>query len=285
MASGAVRCEACGDVHRIESGILGLVAESRLHPESIREMTARDRKNTAILSGARAEWSSAIADAIEVRPTLEAVGAGAGMVVLELGCGPGRYTLALAASSDAVVAVDFSQPGLLLLRDKLPAEARVALLRADVTKPFVAPRAFDRALSTLHSNLPDAAHRAASLHYVAQGLTPGGRAVFSMHHLSGRDRLMRVPAAGRYPDSGVFRYYMRRDEARREGARFFSKTSFVYINAGVPGLRSVTAARLAARLPLVRVALARLVLAVSERPRDPILSIDSAPSQSATTAR
>lgn len=265
--AGRVRCQACGTIYLIADGILSLLLTDHLHPESAREMALRDGKNAAILGGARSEWSSHIADDLEVGPTLDAVGPTAGLVVLELGCGAGRYTLALARHAAAVVAVDFSRAGLLLLRGKLAADACVALVQADVTKPHAAPRRFDRVLSTLHSNLPDAGHRIASIAHVAQSLNRGGRAVISMHHFCGRDRLAGVNASGRYPDSGIFRYYMTRAEAVRESAPFFARVRFAHISASIPGLRSVTAARLAARLPLVRSALSRLFLAVCEQPR------------------
>lgn len=265
--AGRVRCQACGSTYLIADGILSLLLTDHLHPESAREMAVRDGKNAAILGGARSEWSSRTADGMEVGPTLDAVGPTAGLVVLELGCGAGRYTLALATNATAVVAVDFSRAGLLLLRRKLAPDACVALVQADVTKPHAAPQRFDRVLSTLHSNLPDARHRIASIAHVAQSLNRGGRAVISMHHFSGRDRLAGVAASGRYPDSGIFRYYMTRAEAVRESAPFFARVRFAHIGASIPGLRSVTAARLAARLPLVRSALSRLFLAVCEQPR------------------
>jgi hypothetical protein len=88
-----------------------------------------------------------------------------------------------------------------------------------------------------------------------------------MHHHSGRDTLLGVPAAGRYPDSGIYRYQMRKAEARSEALPFFERLRFVHLSAGIPGLRSAAAARAAARIPLVRSGLARLFLAVSERPR------------------
>ena len=205
IVRGAAGCATCGKVHRIDDGILTLLGADRLHPESAKEMEQRDIKNASILSGACQEWTSSIIESIEVRPTLAAVSAAPGMVVLEIGCGSGRYTVDLARGAAAVVAVDFSRPGLLLLRQKLASEASVALVQADVTRPYVTASAFDCALSTLHSNLPDARHRLASLRHLSQALKLEGRAVISMHHLSGRDRLIGMPAAGRYPDSGIFK--------------------------------------------------------------------------------
>ena len=267
MANGETQCSICGRRHRVKDGILSLLDRDRLHPESAHELTQRDVKNSAILSGSVAEWRSDIADAIEEAPTLAAVAARSGHSILEIGCGAGRYTVALSERSAAVVAVDFSRPGLLILRGKLPLDAPVALVQADVTKPFAAAGRFDRALSTLHSNLPDADHRMASLLRITQALSADGRAVISMHHFSGRDRLLRVPPAGHYPGSQIFRCHMSRAEAQREISPFFASVRFVHICVGVPGWRSTAAATLAAKVPLVRSALSRLFLAIAEQPR------------------
>ena len=62
-------------------------------------MHARDVRNEAVLDGGRPEWTSVLAEDLEVRPTLAAVDATPDSVVCELGCGPGRYTLALAQSA------------------------------------------------------------------------------------------------------------------------------------------------------------------------------------------
>ena len=282
LPEGRVQCTGCGREFTIHDGILSLLGAGALHPESAFEMRSRDAKNAAILSGSVAEWTSAIAEAIEVTPTLGAVGAGAGMTVLELGCGAGRYTLALADAAASVIAIDFSRPGLLVTRAKLAPTARVGLVQADVTKPYAAPRAFDRVLSTLHSNLPGRTQRMAALRLVAEALVPEGRAVISMHHYSGRDAVMGVPAEGRYADSGIFRYHMKRSEAVAESLPFFGRLQLVHISAGVPGLRSVAAARAAARIPLVRSALARLFLAVSEAPKSGIAA-DAAASRMPST--
>ena len=265
VVNATIRCCECGREHDIRHGILSLLRPDRLHPESANELHQRDAKNDSILAG-QAEWQSPLADALETEPTLHAVGVDPGMTVLELGCGTGRYTLAFAERAAAVVAVDFSLPGLQLLRQKLPRGAQVAVVQADVTEPYAAGRRFDRALSTLHSNLPGAAMRTKSLRHVAHALKTSGRAVISMHHYSGRDFVARVPAEGRYPDSGIYRYYLRRSEAQAEIGPFFQSIRYQYLYAGIPGFRSAAPAKAAARVPGIRGALARLFLAVSERP-------------------
>jgi SAM-dependent methyltransferase len=247
--------------------VLSLLAPEHLHPESAAEMHAREERNQAILEGARKEWSSPATDEIEVRATLEALDCRAGSMVCELGCGPGRYTLKLAGSAHAVVAVDFSLAGLRVLRQKLEPCARVGIVQADVTRPYGAPRAYDRILSTLHSNLPGRDHRSKSLAQIARTLVDGGRAVVSMHHYGVREILGRVPASGRYPDSGIYRYFMTVRESGEEASRFFERLRHVHIAVSIPGVRSVTVSRAAARVPLVRSSLGRLFLAIGEHPQ------------------
>ncbi len=266
LADGTVHCESCGRAFPVRQGVLSLLDEARLHAESAVEMQVRDVRSRALAEGERREWRSHFADATEVEPTLTAVGAEAGMTVCELGCGPGRYTTALAARAAAVVAVDVSRIGLLVLRDKLEAEAQVALVHADVAAPYGAPQAFDRVLSTLHSNLADGAHRARTLRLMADSLTDQGRVVVSMHHYSTRDLVERTPRGGRYPDSGIYRYHMTPRESGVELAPWFSSVRHQFIAARVPGLRSVRLARAVAGLPILRRTFSSLLLALAERP-------------------
>lgn len=267
IPEGAVRCVRCGRIYDIWNGVLSLLDARQLHPESTCEMRARDLRNEAILDGTQGEWSSRAIDAIEVQPTLEALGTTEGKDVCELGCGPGRYTVALARAAAAVVAVDVSLSGLMVLRKKLEPTARVALVQADITGPYAASRGFHRVLSTLHSNLPDREHRAASLRQVARMLRDDGRAVVSMHHYSMRDAIARVPASGRYPDSGIYRYFMTTRESRAEASPFFARLKHVHICVSIPGIRNVAMSKVAARIPLMRSGLGRLFLAIGERPR------------------
>jgi SAM-dependent methyltransferase len=265
FVEGAVRCCECSGEYHIRDGILSLLA-APLHPESERELQQRDLRNESVLAG-RPEWSTPFAEVSEVAPTLAAVSVQPRMVVGELGCGTGRYTLALADRASAVVAVDFSWAGLAVIRKKLSADAPVALVQADVTAAYAGPQVFDRVLSTLHSNLPDRACRMASLRHVASSLKDGGRAVISMHHYALREFLLRQPRAGRYEDSGIFRYCMVKPEARRESRPFFRRVRFAHVSVGLPGVRSLVAGRIAARIPLIRSGFGRLLLALAEDPR------------------
>lgn len=267
VTDATVGCDVCAREYRIAAGVLSLLQSGRLHAESALEMQRRDERNELVLDGTQPEWTSAFADATEVRPTIARVAARAGMAILELGCGTGRYTVALVERAACVMAVDVSTAGLHVVRRKLRADAPVALVHADVTEPYAAANLFDRALSTLHSNLPGRDSRLASLRHVAHALKDDGRAVISMHHYGLRNLLLSEPAAGRYADNGIYRYYMRQSEAAREAAPYFSRVRFAYIAASVPGIPSGVLARAAANVPAVRSALGNLFLAVAERPR------------------
>lgn len=268
---GAARCARCGRIHVIQNGILSLLDSEQLHPVSTTEMRLRDLRNEAILIGTREEWRSRAADALEVMPTLDAVDVRSEALVCELGCGPGRYTQALARQSRAVVALDFSLSGLVVLKRKLESDALVALVQADVTTPCIAPRAFDRVLSTLHCNLPSREHRMSSLRQAAGALKVDGRAVISMHHYSIFETLLRTPMSGHYPDSGIYRSILRLRESQDEASPFFERLQHRYIATSIPGIRSLALAKAVARVPLLRGGLARLFLAIGERPRDPDL--------------
>lgn len=266
LENGAVRCSSCGSGYAVRGGILILIDSSRLHPDSAFEMEVRDARSGSLLDGSRREWQSTFAEATEVQPTLAAVGVLDGMTVCELGCGPGRYTLSLLRQAAEVIAVDFSVAGLRVLRNKLSPEAPVALVQADVARPFGRPGAFDRMLSTLHSNLPDKFHRRQALRWMADALMDDGRAVVSMHHHSTRDVLFGTPASGRYPDSGIVRHQLTCSESLIELAPWFAEVKHQYIAARVPGLPNLTVARAVARTPLLREALSSLFLAVCTRP-------------------
>ena len=267
LVDGAFRCSRCEREYPVRDGVLSLLVAQQLHPETALEMEARDLRSAAVLDGTRREWQSAFADETEVQPTLAAVSAEPAMTICELGCGPGRYTLALAATSSSVVALDVSLAGLKVLRSKLEPLAPVALVQADVTTPVCAPRAFDRVLSTLHSNLPDREHRLAALEHVAESLKDAGRAVISMHHYSLRDALLSVPASRSLPGQRHLSLSHDGEGIARRGGPTLSAvcdmSSSTSVSQGSPSLK---AARAAASLPLVRTALSRLFLAIGEQP-------------------
>lgn len=268
LADGEVRCGKCSTSYGVCDGVLSLMVKGPVHRESAREMEIRNARAEAVLRWERPEWQSPFADATELGPMMAELDPRPHVVVAELGCGTGRLTLPLAQRGATVIAVDFSLQALTLLRQKLGPNGNVALVHADATALGLAPRSFDRVASTLHSNLPTREHRMACLRIAADALADHGRFVFGMHFRGVRDLLAGVPAAGHYPETGIFRYRMRPAEARREAAPFFGRVRVRPIQVRVPGLRVVWAARLASHVPVLR-SFAELLLAVGDQPRRP----------------
>ena len=103
-----------------------------------------------------------------------------------------------------------------ILVQKLQPGLPVGLVRADITNLSIAPRSFHRVLSTLVSNLPTREHRLSMLHLASDSLTKHGRFVFSTHYYGIRERWGGVAKSGRYTKGGIYRYYFRKNEIKRE---------------------------------------------------------------------
>ncbi|MBM3501740.1 MAG: methyltransferase domain-containing protein, partial [Armatimonadetes bacterium] len=105
-----------------------------------------------------------------------------GARILDLGCGTGRHSVALAGRGFQVVGVDLSHG--MLRQAQLAAreaEARVAWIQADATR-FSAPQAFDAAIclcegafGLIGAGEDPQAHDAAIARNLAHSLRPGGR--------------------------------------------------------------------------------------------------------------
>jgi SAM-dependent methyltransferase len=186
------------------------------------------------------------ANAMEMEPMFSALSTSADSVVFEFGCGTGRYTVRLAASCRALVAVDFSGDSLRVLARKLDATAPVGLVQADVTRLRLAPRRFDRGISTLVSNLSGASRRADMYRIAAEALRPDGVFVFGTHYFSLVERLRGLPKEGHYGEGGIYRCYFGRREIEEEVRPYFREASTLPVQIPVPlGVRL--------RLPVVRI--------------------------------
>ena len=269
LPEGALSCSTCGRRLPISGGVLRLLHTEQLDRESASELQVREQ--SFHIPEIRP------IDEMHMQPTLAALRPFDGTVLLEMGCGTGRYTTVLARACRAVVAVDFSLNRLAALAQQLAPQAPVALVQADVTSLRVAPQLFQRALSTLTSNLPDREHRLAMFRVAADALEASGRFVFSTHFHGIRDRLLGVPQAGRYEeqngDAGVFRYHMTHREGAREAAPYFSRVRSRPIQILLPFARRlrlplVGLSRLAARVPLLN-QWGILLLFVASRPIHP----------------
>jgi SAM-dependent methyltransferase len=276
VISGRLKCAGCGRNYSISNGIAILLETQDLDPEGQREQRIRDEGNREDFQqeAARHEWVESDTDWMEMLPTLGAMATARGQVVLEFGCGSGRYTLPLAKTGAFLLALDFSMGSLRALAQRLPAGLTVGLVQADATRRCVAPRCFDRILSTLVSNLPSREHRLAMLRVAAEALKDTGHFVFSTHHQNLTNRLLGRPPSGRYSEGGIFRYYMRRDEILRESGVYFRRIACRPIQIFVPftrwtGISTVTMSRLAEWIPLLRQKGDLLVAKVAEPIRIP----------------
>jgi SAM-dependent methyltransferase len=114
--------------------------------------------------------------------------------VIELGCGTGRVTSALAAHASLVVGVDLSSEMLRRAKRRLVRARNVLLVRADVRR-LAFRRVFDLAVcADVDGHLLTDEDRASTLRAVAQSLAPRGRYVVDALWLS--DEAIAAAAAG-----------------------------------------------------------------------------------------
>jgi SAM-dependent methyltransferase len=231
LMTGELRCCQCHRSYHVVDGIVQFLDKDALNPESAHERRLRDE---------RVEQEFALAtlpsrtNDDEMRPTLDALRQKRHGVLLELGCGTGRYTIPLIGSARSLLAIDFSLPALLRLAGLVPESAPLGLIHADISRLLLAPHQFDACLSTLVSNLPNAAKRQDMFRLAAKALSDDGKFVFSTHHYSIRDRLGRVAQAGRYSDGGIYRYHFREREIREECTMFFRDVRARPIQVSLP---------------------------------------------------
>jgi SAM-dependent methyltransferase len=290
IVDGTAYCSHCGRGYRIEGGILRLLDGWKSDPESAQEARLCDSIATDRdydVEKLRATRADGQFEQMEMRPTLAALAPLRDRIVLELGAGTGRYTLELAKESRAVLAVDFSARSLETLATKLsdprlPAGARVGLVQADVTLLRVAPRAFDRVLATLVSNLPTRAHRAAMYGLAARSLRANGVFAFSAHHYGLRQRVLQEPISGRCGQGGgIYRRLLAEEEILDELAGYFWRATCRPIQIALPftyrwpGFLLEAVSRLAERWPFLG-QLGFLLLAAARGPMD-ARALDRAP--------
>jgi SAM-dependent methyltransferase len=104
--------------------------------------------------------------------------------ILDLGCGAGRTSQALARAGWKTIALDLSQPLLRVAHDRFP---NLPLVLADATALTFQSRAFDAVLFSFNGLdyiYPEAA-REQCLAEVYRVLRPGGVFIFSSHNLIG----------------------------------------------------------------------------------------------------
>src|ERR1700687_5812838 len=90
LVTGELQCRTCHQTYQVVDGIAQFLDEDALDPESAHERRLRDE---------RIEQEDALATATshtnndEMRPTLDALRQKKNGVLLELGCGTGRFTI------------------------------------------------------------------------------------------------------------------------------------------------------------------------------------------------
>lgn len=277
VSKGTLRCAQCSREFAIDNGVVRLLDAPLLHPESHKEMLLRDSKSESIAQLQLKEWHSEYDDRTEIEPTIHELMPLSGKIVAEFGCGTGRYTGKFHRQAAAVLAIDFSMSSLRVLADKLNLSENTGLVQADITTMRLAPRTFDRVLSTLHSNLPTRDHRMASNQTAADILKDDGCYVFSMHYHGLRDLLLGLPRSGYYPENGIYRYHLRINEAKCETLPYFGQARFLPIKVGIPAVHSIVVSQAVRRIPILN-ELAQLLLGVAEKPkRTPPVMSSSAP--------
>ena len=231
-------------------------------------MRLRDTKSKAIVERRIDEWSSEYDEQAEIQPTIRELLPLNEKLVAEFGCGTGRFTLKICQDALSVIAIDFSMDSLRVLAKKARNERNIGLVQADITKLCLAPRAFDRILSTLHSNLPTRRHRMASNRLASKILTTDGRYVCSMHYHGLWDWVLRVPRSGYYhQDNSIYRYHMRTYEAKQETLPYFSTIFFSPIKVSIPGIPYSFLSKTVKKIWIVK-EMAKLLLSIAEHPKE-----------------
>lgn len=148
-----------------------------------------------------------VVDRIEKEAVMGYLGPRPGMSVLDIGCGTGNYSLALARLGLNVTGVDISAAMLARAREKAGLEGlKVEFIQADAGLLPFPGETFDAVISvTAMEFMPDLS---AALREAFRALKPGGRLV--------------VGAIGR--DSAWFRFYD--EKARRDGDSVFRAARF-----------------------------------------------------------
>ena len=275
IIQGLLRCTTCAAEYLIEDGIVRLM-HGPLTREDQQEMAMRDSQNTQLPAGPFIPppfgWRSLLFDRLEIPPHLEALDP-AGCRVLEIGCGDGRFTMLMAQMGATVLAVDFSLNSLRVLAARLPSGIAptgydlprshyrgdlrhlVGLVQADATRLSLAPRSFDRALSSTPLDSRD--ERMALYRTLADALTDEGRYIIGVENDDLTRRLLGLPAARRY-SSGIFIEHFSPEKMRSEVAPFFSNIRIKPIRPRLPFIHrlpfqcALFVSRIVTALPVLR---------------------------------
>jgi SAM-dependent methyltransferase len=278
LVDATLVCSRCAHEYSIIDGIVRMLRFEQA-PEDEHEIALRDIEyGTALdiqfVPPPGNVWRSAVSDFIEIPSFLAALAPLDGRLILEIGCGDGRFTLLMAQLGAQVLAVDFSLNALTKLAARLPAgvaptaynqpppdsavnlRPQVGLIQANASQFHASPAQFDRVLST--TPLDSRAQRLALYDSVATALSDEGRFIGSVEYDSLRHRSLGLPVATRYVKGGIFIEYFDVATVRRETAPFFGSVHLCTIRPSLPFLSGLSPgllvgiARLVERLPGLR---------------------------------
>lgn len=209
-----VRCQTCGKVFPYRNGVLITCGEAEDRETDLRileEQRVRDkqaRMYDAIVGVHVPSWSEGRLIRRHLRTLSSRVG-------LDVGCGTGRQTRALAMVSQRVIGIDRSVRSLALCRAKLEQRnlhSRVLLIQADLLAIPVRPGVGDVVVTAqVLQHLPTAEARALSVEKIALALRSGGALIVSLYEWSGQPwrRQKELTHAG-----GISAYRFTKDEVR-----------------------------------------------------------------------
>jgi SAM-dependent methyltransferase len=271
VLTGHLRCRAASHVFAIAEGIVAMLEATTLDDEERAELAARDDEGRTITDAE--ELSFCARSRSEIRSTLAALTLDRRSTLVELACGKGRFTFEAARRCGAVVAVDFSRGALEFLARRPYVPPNIGLVHADIKTLRLAPRAFDRALST--TPLDGREQRLAMHRLICDALTDAGVYAFSTEYHDLKSRLLGLPRAVRYTPDGMLYFRLRREEAEGEAAPYFGDIRSRLIDIVLPfvsrleGDMPSAIARAAQYAPGIR-QLANLLLVTARRPIRPL---------------
>ncbi len=270
ISQGLVICRSCHASFPIVDGILHLLGPESMDEESRHEAKWRDKQSVEM--EARNEWfENKLASRLEIPQHIAALKLDRQCVLLEIGCGRGRFTVRMREKCQAILAVDFSLASLEFLAKRLGPGSNVGLVWADATHLKLAGRSFDRAFAT--TPLDSREQRMAMHLAVSEALNDSGLFVFSTEHYDFRTRLLGNPRLMRYTPEGSLFQRMTQREVEREAGPFFSEVKSRPIQLFLPFLRSVPVSRAIERVPVLRMFANLLLVSASYPARTPVVGM------------
>jgi len=264
VKQGSLNCQTCRRAFPIVNGIVKMLTVDQLDEEELHENQERDRHAGAITKLEQVAYEQGPESQLEVPQHIAALRLSSQSVLLELGCGHGRFTLPFQKTCQAILAVDFSLSSLEFLASRLPPGGGVGLVHSSITRLELAPQSFDRAFST--TSLDTREQRLKMHHVVSVALKDSGHYVFSTEHFCLRSRLFGHPRVASYGiGTSLFRR-LTRAEVEREAAPYFMSVRSRPIMIHLPfSFRLTLLSRVAEHIPFVR-ELGFLLLVSASRP-------------------